>query len=117
MNALLLAAPAAALAGFLALSLAMDRHHEAVFATAPLPPARRRWLRLAGAAQLGVALGACLAARGTAQGWVLWFGVLTLAALGAVLAHTYASRRAPQLAWAAAAMQLAAVTAAAPSPS
>lgn len=82
-----------AFAGFVALSLAMDRHHEQVFGRGvALPRSRRRALRAAGSAALAVSLVASLAAQGPTQGWVLWCGVLTLAAIGQVLTLTYATR-------------------------
>ena len=37
-----------------------------------------------------LALAACLLERGPAQGWVLWLGVLTAAALAQMLALSYA---------------------------
>ncbi|GLS96180.1 DUF3325 domain-containing protein [Piscinibacter gummiphilus] len=81
----------AAFGGFVALSLAMDRHHEQVFGRGADLPRRRRWaLRLTGTGALGVSLAASLAAQGPTQGWVLWCGVLTVAAVGQVLALTYA---------------------------
>lgn len=83
----------AAFAGFVALSLAMDRHHEQVFGRGvALPRVRRRALRAVGAGALGVSLAASIAAQGPTQGWVLWCGVLTLAAIGQVLTLTYATR-------------------------
>ena len=83
----------AAFGGFVALSLAMDRHHEQVFGRGVgLPTRRRRALRAVGTGGLAVSLGACLAAHGPSQGWVLWAGVLTLAAMGQVLALAFAPR-------------------------
>jgi len=86
---LVLAAWLAAAAGFTALALAMDRHHEDVFGRGKAPGAARRWLRAGGSAGLLASLLASLAARGPAQGWVLWLGVLTAAALAVVLALSY----------------------------
>ncbi|MDM0035048.1 DUF3325 family protein [Variovorax sp. J22P271] len=85
MNTLLLvcAAFAGALAGFLALGLAMDRHHEDAYGRGSTPGRRRPWLRAAGAALLLLSLWASLGLQGSTQGWVLWFGVLTAAALAA----------------------------------
>ena len=81
----------AAFGGFVGLSLAMDRHHEQVFGRNTDLPRRRRWaLRFTGTGALGVSLAASLAAQGPTQGWVLWCGVLTVAAVGQVLALTYA---------------------------
>ncbi|WP_198085774.1 DUF3325 domain-containing protein [Variovorax sp. E3] len=85
MNALLLALVfSAPLAGFCALSLAMDRHCEDVFGRGSTPGAWRRWLQLGGAALLCLSLGASLQAAGGAIGWVLWLGALTAAALSTV---------------------------------
>ncbi|MDO5624165.1 MAG: DUF3325 family protein [Pseudomonadota bacterium] len=88
---LLALAFASAWAAFCALSLAMDRHFADVLGRQRGDFAR--WqprLRVAGAALLLLSLAACLAQRGPTQGWVLWLGVLTAAALAQVLALTYA---------------------------
>ncbi len=82
----------AALGGFAALSLAMDRHFEDGFGRGQSVGRWRAWLRAAGALGLAVSLLACLAAQGTSQGWVLYFGVLTAAALPLVLVLTYVPR-------------------------
>ena len=85
MHALLLALVfAASLAGFCALSLAMDRHSEDVFGRGSTPGPWRRWLQLGGTALLCLSLGASLHAAGSAIGWVLWLGALTAAALTTV---------------------------------
>lgn len=85
MNALLLALVfAASLAGFCALSLAMDRHNEDVFGRGSTPGPWRRWLQLGGTALLCLSLGASLQAAGGVIGWVLWLGALTAAALSTV---------------------------------
>ncbi|QTD46364.1 DUF3325 domain-containing protein [Ottowia testudinis] len=74
-------------AGFCALSLAMERHFQDAFGRQRQGFERwRPWLRAAGAAGLGLSLIACLWPHGAAQGWVLWLGVLTAAALAQVLA-------------------------------
>jgi hypothetical protein len=75
---------AASLAGFCALSLAMDRHSEDVFGRGSTPGAWRRWLQLGGTALLCLSLGASLQAGGASIGWVLWLGALTAAALATV---------------------------------
>ena len=78
MHALLLALVfAASLAGFCALSLAMDRHSEDVFGRGSTPGPWRRWLQLGGTALLCLSLGASLQAAGGSIGWVLWLGALT----------------------------------------
>ncbi|MNP93850.1 hypothetical protein D3C85_63780 [compost metagenome] len=75
---------AASLAGFCALSLAMDRHSEDVFGRGHTPGAWRRWLQLGGTALLCLSLWASLEAAGGSVGWVLWLGALTAAALATV---------------------------------
>ncbi|WP_298924483.1 DUF3325 family protein [uncultured Ramlibacter sp.] len=92
--ALVLFAWLAAACGFAALALAMDRHHEDAFGRGRTPGAARRWLRAGGSAGLLVSLLASLAVQGPTQGWVLWLGVLTAAALAVVLALSYGPRRA-----------------------
>ena len=87
----------AATAGFGALSLAMDRHFEDIHGRGTSPGAKRRWLQLAGSLSLLASLLACLAAQGSAQGWVLWCGVLTVAALLLMLLLSYAPRWAPRV--------------------
>ncbi|WP_311223808.1 MULTISPECIES: DUF3325 domain-containing protein [unclassified Acidovorax] len=83
------------LAAFAALGLAMDRHYEDSYGRGKEPsPGLRRALRLAGTAGLLLSLWACLKAAGTSQGWVFWFGVMTLSALAVVLVLSYAPRRA-----------------------
>ncbi|ATA57475.1 iron uptake protein [Variovorax boronicumulans] len=75
---------AASLAGFCALSLAMDRHSEDVFGRGHTPGAWRQWLQLGGTALLCLSLWASLEAAGGSVGWVLWLGALTAAALATV---------------------------------
>lgn len=79
-----LAALALALIGFAALALSMRKHHCDVFGVVP-----SRWralaLRFVGWTLLGSSLAACVAASGRATGPVLWFGVLTVAAVLVVL--------------------------------
>lgn len=83
----------AAFAGFTALSLAMDRHYEDSFGRGRNAGAARPWLRAGGVLGLAVALAACLAVQGRTQGWVLYLGVLTAAALGVVLLLAYCLRQ------------------------
>lgn len=84
----------AALTGFSALSLAMDRHYEDYRGRGKLPSnALRRWMQLGGAAGLVLSLWAAIAGYGSAQGWVFWFGAMTVAALAVVLTLTYAPTR------------------------
>ena len=85
----------ACLAAFAALGLAMDRHYADAHGRGCEPsPGQRRNLRCAGAAGLLLSLWACLAGAGTAHGWVLWFGVMTLSAQAVTLLLSYAPRRA-----------------------
>jgi hypothetical protein len=84
---------AAALAGFCALSLAMDRHSEDVYGRGSTPGPWRRWLQLGGAVLLCLSLGASLQAAGSSIGWVLWLGALTAAALATVALLGWAPRR------------------------
>ncbi|GAA6121601.1 DUF3325 domain-containing protein [Acidovorax sp. FG27] len=78
-------------AAFSALGLAMDRHYEDSYGRGKTPSAGlRRALRLVGTGGLLLSLWACLAAAGNAQGWVFWFGVMTLSALCVVLLLSYA---------------------------
>jgi len=107
MGALLLALVfVASLAGFCALSLAMDRHSEDVFGRGSTPGPWRRWLQLGGTVLLCVSLGASLQAAGSAIGWVLWLGALTAAALATVGLLGCAPRRFHWIASAAAAVAL-----------
>ncbi|WP_374608621.1 DUF3325 domain-containing protein [Diaphorobacter nitroreducens] len=95
MNAMLLVGLACitAFAGFTALALAMERHFEDLFGRGKsMGAAQRMGLRTAGAVALALALGACLLSHGASQGWVLWLGVLTAAALGVVLLLSYGPR-------------------------
>lgn len=79
-------------AGFWALSLAMERHHEEVFATRRIPPRRALALRLAGWGLLALSAPAAFAAAGAVTGAILWCGVLTAAALPCALLLAYAPR-------------------------
>ncbi|QRF61723.1 DUF3325 family protein [Variovorax paradoxus] len=102
----ILAAFAAALGGFIALSLAMDRHHEDAFGRGRSPGRWRRPLQGAGSALLLLSLAACLAAQGAVIGWVLWFGALTAAALCTVLVASYAAKHAAAIGVAAASLAM-----------
>ena len=94
LNAMLgLAALASAAGGFTSLSLAMDRHWADLHGRGSAPtPAQLRALRLFGAGGLLLSLLVCLQTWGSAQGWVAWAGMLTVAALGLALTLTYAAR-------------------------
>jgi hypothetical protein len=95
MNTFLVAATAycTALFGFAELSLAIDRHHEDSFGRGSSPGTQRPWMRARGAAGLLLSLWASLLVAGGAQGWVLWFGVMTAAAVPLLLVLTYAPKR------------------------
>lgn len=88
---------ALAYAGFTALCLAMDRHHEQVFRRRLAGGARRRALSAAGYALLAAALLPPVAGQGWGLGVVLWVGVLTGAALPLALLLCYAPRAVPVL--------------------
>jgi hypothetical protein len=97
---------AASLAGFCALSLAMDRHSEDVYGRGSTPGPWRRWLQLGGTLLLCLSLGASLQAAGSAVGWVLWLGALTAAALATVALLGLVPRRFPWVGAVAAAIAL-----------
>lgn len=79
------------LAGFVALALAMERHHRQVWQRAP---SRKQCLllRCAGVIGLGAALAACVAHAGWATGTVIWLGLMTVAALTVALVLSYRPR-------------------------
>ncbi|MET0334455.1 MAG: DUF3325 domain-containing protein [Rhizobacter sp.] len=95
---LAVAALCASFSGFSALSLAMDRHWEDSFGRGSEPGTWRRWLRVAGVAGLVLSLIASLALKGNAQGWVVWLGAMTAAALVVVLVLSYAPKHASRAA-------------------
>lgn len=68
-----------AAAGFVALALAMDRHHAAVVG-GPASPPRRRLLRAAGTLALSASAALCIGAWGWIQGAVGLWGVFALGA-------------------------------------
>ncbi|MCK8784097.1 DUF3325 domain-containing protein [Roseomonas sp. NAR14] len=88
---------ALAYAGFTALCLAMERHHEQVFQARRVPPRRRRALRIAGWLLLAASPVPCILAEGWGYGTVLWCGVLTAAVLPLALLLPYAPRAAALL--------------------
>ena len=90
---LIYAALAAALAGFAGLSLAMDRHWEALYGRGSSPGDKTRWLQGGGSAGLLLSLAASLALKGATQGWVMWLGSLTAGAVIVVLTLTYQAPR------------------------
>lgn len=88
----MLFALALAYAGFTALCLAMERHHEEVFRSRRIPPNRRLVLRVAGWGLLTASFPACIAYWGWVIGPVAWCGLLTAAALPLALLLPYAPR-------------------------
>ena len=89
---------ALAYAGFVAMCLAMERHHEQVFRTRAIPPRRRRLLAALGWLLLAASALATVAASGWGLGLVLWAGVLTATAIPLSILLTYAPRVAMMLA-------------------
>ena len=77
---MLLLAFALSYLAMLALSMAMSRHHKALF-TVAASPARQRLLRSLAGLALGLALAACWWAEGGEIGAVLWLRQLMLAGL------------------------------------
>ncbi len=92
MNAPLLTCTAclAPLGAFTALAMAMDRHWEDAFGRGASPGRWRRWMQLAATVLLLLSLASCLRLQGATTGWVLWFGVLTGAALVTVAVLSFA---------------------------
>lgn len=85
-----------AYAGLLALALAMDRHHEQVFARRP-SAGTGRLLRWAGWMTLGLSLPPAVMTWGWAIGLPAWLGLLTLATAALVLLLPHAPRAALRL--------------------
>ncbi|MBS7810431.1 DUF3325 domain-containing protein [Roseococcus pinisoli] len=82
---------ALAYAGFLALCLSLDRHHQEVIGGRPKPP-RVQALRIAGWALLVLSFGAGVTAWGWIMGPVGWIGLLTASALPLAFLLPYAPR-------------------------
>ena len=82
-----------AYAGFLALALAMDRHHEQIFARRP-SARTSRLLGWAGWLVLGLSLPPAVMAWGWAIGLPAWLGLLTLAAAVLLRLRPHAPRAA-----------------------
>ncbi|MCZ2499343.1 DUF3325 family protein [Xylophilus sp. Kf1] len=106
-----LAALGAALGGFYALSLAMDRHYEDSFGRGASPGRARRWLQAAGTLALLLSMVLCCRLKGGGQGTVLWCGLLTVAALLVCLTLSYAPRHAMRLMFGAGGLTLLALVA------
>ncbi|MBI0536327.1 DUF3325 domain-containing protein [Roseomonas sp. KE2513] len=87
-----------AYAGFVAMCLAMERHHEQVFRTRAVPPRRRRLLSVLGWLLLVASVLAMVSASGWGLGLVLWAGILTATAIPLSILLTYAPRMALMLA-------------------
>jgi hypothetical protein len=85
---------ALAYAGFLALSLAMERHHEQVFARRRIPAGRARLCFWGGWLLLAAAIAPPVLALGWGLGLVVWTGLLTAAAMPLALLLCYAPRAA-----------------------
>lgn len=66
---------------FTALSLAMEKHQQALHATQAAPASRRRLCSVLGWVLLPLAFGLSVADHGWALGPVLWLGVMTVAGL------------------------------------
>lgn len=82
------------LAGFIALCLAMDRHHQALLG-ARTKPRRRRALRALGVAALAGSAATAIVGGGVRDGIVTWVGLLTLGAASALLTLTFRPARPP----------------------
>lgn len=80
-----LLALALSFAGMLALSLAMDRHHEQLTRRRETPRLLRGCLRVLGSLLIALALLPCLLAWGGSVGTVAWLGFLSAGALCVVL--------------------------------
>ena len=89
---------ALAYAGFSALCLAMERHHEQVFRSRRIPPRRRRVLAGGGWLLLGASALPLVHALGWGMGLVFWAGILTATAMPLAMLLTYAPRLALALA-------------------
>ena len=86
-----LAALLLALAGFAALALSMKKHHRDLFG-APPPRGRAMAFQAAGWTLLALSIMPCVIESGWSVGLVLWFGLLTVAALVVALSMTYGPR-------------------------
>ncbi|MBL6458380.1 DUF3325 domain-containing protein [Belnapia sp. T6] len=82
-----------AYAGFLALALAMDRHHRDLLGGVPSRMGRLLF-RGGGWMLLGLSIAPCCALWGPSFGAIAWCGLLTLAAFTLVSLTTYAPRAA-----------------------
>ncbi|MFC3226732.1 DUF3325 domain-containing protein [Marinibaculum pumilum] len=81
-----------ALLGFALLALAMHKHHRDILGR-PLPPRRALGLRTAGWSLLALAFATSIAGAGWAIGPVLWFALITVAALAVAMMVTLRTPR------------------------
>ncbi len=86
------AATGLAFAGMLALSMAMDRHHEQMTGRYDVKSVQRWLARAGGAGLIAASMWACIAAWGATVGFVAWWGFLTAGALFAVVILSYRPR-------------------------
>ena len=70
--------------GFLALALAMDRHHRDLLGASP-SKTRKLWFRVGGSACLLISLAFACSDPGTDQGLVWWFGMASLSSVTVLL--------------------------------
>jgi len=77
-------------AGFAALACSMTKHHRDLFGKGPSQE-RERALRLAGWMLLTLSVTPAIVQSGMSIGIVLWFGILTVAAVLVALLLTYRS--------------------------
>lgn len=80
---------ALAFLGFILLSLSMTRHHRQLWPQVMLSKARTIGFRVGGYGSLAASLYCCMQSEGAAVGSVLWFGLLTAAALMQSMLLTY----------------------------
>ena len=83
---------ACAHAGFVALCLAMERHHEQALGQRRIPPGRQRLLAGGGWLLLAASLVPVVATLGWGLGTVAWCGLLTAAALPVVVVLSWRPR-------------------------
>lgn len=89
-TALIAVAFVLAYAGFAALSLAQERHHEAVYGTSSaLTPRRTRMLRWLGTALLVAALVIAFVVWGLVVGLVAWLAMLAVAGIAQAMVLTW----------------------------
>jgi Protein of unknown function (DUF3325) len=87
---------ALAFLAFVALALAMDRHHGQVLNGRPSARFRSA-MRMAGAALLAMSVIPCVTAHGWSIGLTWWIGILTAASMPVLLLLTYRPQLIPRL--------------------